>query len=222
MTDSSLDLINLSIFQGENIFFKDFSLKVNQGDWIEIIGRNNSGKSLLINSIYGLYKDYKGDIKLDGINSSLINESERKKNFGIYSSAIPLLEDKTIRANLSLAFNIHGTVMDHENNAYLNKILSQFGLVDKLTMRCDLLSDSEKTLVLIVRAMMTEPKILLLDCPFRNLDLIHTRKCVDLFKEFISIKNRSLILCTDLVTDYAADQRSLFILESGQLKSVKS
>ncbi|NOT36001.1 MAG: ATP-binding cassette domain-containing protein [Saprospiraceae bacterium] len=220
MSNPILSIENFTLKKDGKLILKEMNLTGNSEDWIEIVGRNNSGKSLLLNSIYGFHYDINGRMKFMNHEFDKLNVQEWRKKIGIYSNSVPLLKDKTLRANLSIALSIQNESL--EGDEYLQKILTQLGLNEKLLQAIESLSDSEKSLAMLVRALVTKSKLVLLDCPFRNLDKLTQRTCVEILKDYAKKNAACILICTDEAVDYAPENRKLFVLESGVLKPIKT
>ncbi|MDR1090128.1 MAG: ATP-binding cassette domain-containing protein [Prevotella sp.] len=165
--------------QHEQKLFNNFNLKIKDGEFVIIIGDNGAGKSTLINLISGGVIQSKGKVIFNGRDVSMQNEYIRAKDIArvFQDPKIGTCSDMTVRENLSMAYNKasgHSLKkgVNKENDKYFKDILNELGLglenfLDKQT---DDLSGGQRQTLSLIMAMMTKPKILLLDEHIAALD----------------------------------------------------
>ncbi|MEO6190185.1 MAG: ATP-binding cassette domain-containing protein [Saprospiraceae bacterium] len=220
--NSSIYFSNVSIDYNQNSIVKDLNLDIQEGSWIEIIGSNNVGKSSLLNTLYGLSHNLTGGLKILGydLNPLTGNIQELRRKIGFFSDALPLIENKTFRANLSLALTSSNNIFDLESDAFLNSILDKLHLKHKLLEVIENFSSSDKTLSKLVRLLSIKPKLLLLDCPFRTLDKINSELVVELLKKYHTSEKATIIITSDAITTNGPDGRMIYLMENQSLKHI--
>jgi len=164
MTILLLDKINS--FYGKNHVLRDISLKVIKKEIVSILGKNGAGKSTIIKSIIGTQPITKGDVYLyDTQITKLESHKIVRKGIGILNQGNSVFPTLTVLENIMLGHQ------NNKNNMWdIEKILDLFpGLMNKLDYHGWQISGGEKQMVGLSRALMTNPKLLLLDEPSEGL-----------------------------------------------------
>lgn len=206
--------------RGDNTFkaVNNVNIKVNKGDFINIIGRSGSGKSTLLNMISGLLKPTDGDIYVDGENICKKNDKEmsefRNKHIGFVPQGTDLINNLNVFENILLPFYLH----KHEGDSYgrCNHLVDILGLNEIKYMYPKHLSGGEIRRVLIARALINDPKILIADEPTSDLDIQNTKEVMEIFKNLNSNKNITIILVTHEL-DTLSYGKSIYTMSEGKL-----
>jgi len=204
------------------LVFNDLQLDIMERDWVEIIGPNFSGKSSLLKVFYGLHEDMTGSLSvLDfSLNPVTKDFQSARRKMGFVSEAIPLLEEKTIRANLAIALNATDKIKDLNTHQLIEDILARLGLQDKSGFLVSSLSSSEKLLVKLCRALITKPRMLLLDGLFDQLDDLMCEK-VKMELSSIAGKEPLTVVVTGIqLKPYSPENKRIYYIESKKLKEI--
>src|ERR1700729_361998 len=188
----------------------NFSLTVDPGEWIAIMGPSGSGKSTLVNLIGCLDRPSSGEIWLDGEDVANISASElnrvRAEKIGFVFQQFHLIPYLTSVENVMLAQYFHS--MTDENEAM--EALTRVGLGDRAHHLPSQLSGGEQQRVCIARALINDPKIILADEPTGNLDAQNEETVLRLLREFHQ-QGRTIVMVThDPVVARLADRRIEF------------
>lgn len=170
-----LELKNIckSFNQGEfkNSVLKDINLIVKKGDFISIMGPSGSGKSTLINILGLLDSEFRGEYKLNGEIIKSLNEDQhatlRNNDIGFVFQQFHLIDEYTVRENILLSFLYSEK---KANLKYIESLVKDLGLVDKLNEYPNNLSGGQKQRVALIRALAHKPKFLIADEPTGALD----------------------------------------------------
>ena len=170
-----LELKNIckSVNQGEfkNSVLKNINLIVKQGDFISIMGPSGSGKSTLINILGLLDSEFRGEYKLNGEIIKSLNEDQhatlRNNDIGFVFQQFHLIDEYTVRENILLSFLYSEK---KANLKYIESLVEDLGLVDKLNEYPNNLSGGQKQRVALIRALAHKPKFLIADEPTGALD----------------------------------------------------
>ena len=184
--------------QGKDFFaVKDVNLNISDGDFIHIIGRSGSGKSTFLNIVAGLLSADNGTLLLDGTNYLELNDEEkskfRNKNIGFIPQSPALLGYLNILENIRLPYDMYEKEGDSEGKA--RYFLNELGLEHLAKSYPKELSGGELRRIIIARALMTDPKILIADEPTSDLDIEATKEVMDLLKK-INEKGTTVLIVT--------------------------
>src|SRR3989475_2971743 len=185
----------------------DFTLSVDPGEWVAIMGPSGSGKSTLVNLIGCLDRPTAGEIWLDGVNVSNMSANElnrvRAEKVGFIFQQFHLIPYLTALENVMLAQYFHS--MTDEQEAL--EALAHVGLKDRARHLPAQLSGGEQQRVCIARALINDPKIVLADEPTGNLDAVNEEIVLRLLRELHG-QGRAIIMVThDPIVARLADRR---------------
>ena len=188
MTKTMLDIINLRKSYGSDLVLQDISTTLREHEVKVLIGASGSGKSTLLRSINLLEGIDDGQILLDGqdITSVGVDGDAVRAQIGSVFQAFNLFPHLNVLQNITLApRRVHGvSKIEAEGNAM--QLLERFGLADKARQYPDLLSGGQQQRVAILRAVITKPKVLLLDEVTSALDPILIAEVLSLISELKS------------------------------------
>jgi branched-chain amino acid transport system ATP-binding protein len=163
-----LRIDRISVFYGAIQALDKVSLEVNEGEVVAIIGSNGAGKSTLLRTISGLLRPRTGSITLDSYDLTQISPDHIVK-LGISQSP----EGRRIFTNMSVQENMQlgaYTRSDAEINSDMEKVMKRFPRIkERLKQSAGTLSGGEQQMLAICRALMSRPKLLLLDEPSMGL-----------------------------------------------------
>ena len=184
--------------QGKDFFaVRDVNLNISDGDFIHIIGRSGSGKSTFLNIVAGLLSADKGSLSLDGTNYMELSDEEksefRNKNIGFIPQSPALLSYLNVLENIRLPYDMYEKDGDSEGKA--RYFLNELGLEHLAKSYPKELSGGELRRIIIARALMTEPKILIADEPTSDLDIEATKEVMELLKK-INEKGTTVLVVT--------------------------
>jgi putative ABC transport system ATP-binding protein len=185
----------------------DFSLHVEPGEWIAVMGPSGSGKSTLVNLIGCLDRPSQGEIWLDkenvaGLSSADLNRVRAEK-IGFVFQQFHLIPYLTAVENVMLAQYFHSMTDEQE----ARDALARVGLKDRADHIPSQLSGGEQQRVCIARALINDPKIILADEPTGNLDAMNEEIVLHLLRD-LHQQGRTIVMVThDPVVARLADRR---------------
>lgn len=199
-----MNLINVnnlskSFRRGERDFFAidDVSFNVCEKDFINIIGKSGSGKSTLLTLLSAIIEPTSGDIFVEGKSLSAMDDEEksgyRNEFIGYVPQSLGTLPTLNVIDNVRLPYFFKKREGDGIERARM--LLDMCGILDLQDDFCKNLSGGELKRVLIARALMNEPKILIADEPTSDLDSKTTIEIMDMLKE-INEKGTTIIIVT--------------------------
>ena len=197
---------------------RDISFSVDKGEMIFLTGPSGSGKSTLMKLIYLAEKPDNGNITIAGWETSHLKESSIpsvRRNIGIVFQDFRLLENRTAFENVALALRIRG-IGDKETKTRVYDALKTVNLRHKSDSYPKTLSGGEQQRVVIARAIVSEPSILLADEPTGNLDPDTAAGVARIFKD-IHAKGTTILIATHNRELYRNTGKRVLRLDSGNL-----
>lgn len=210
----------------ENIIFDNFSMDIEEGDFITIIGSNGAGKSTLLNSISGLIEVDKGSIKINDLELTRLPEHKRTKIIGRVfqnptdgnSPSMTILENLSLAYNKGKKYNLSlGITKKHIPKFKEILSLLSLGLEDKLNDKVGNLSGGQRQALSLIMATISNPKILLLDEHTAALDPKTSETIIELTKEIISKQNITTLMVTHNLNQAISIGNRLLMLHEGKI-----
>ncbi len=209
---SLLEVDALNSYYGDSHILFDVSLNVKKNEVVALLGRNGAGKSTTLKSLMGVVKPRAGSVKLDGI------ELAGKKAHNIARVGMQLVpEERRIFGSLNVEENIVLAGLTAENKWPLERIYEMFPrLKERRTSRGTDLSGGEQQMLAIARALVRDPKLVLLDEPFEGLapiivqDLV--RACHDLAQA-----GQTIVLVEQNIAAALALADRVYIINNGHI-----
>jgi lipopolysaccharide export system ATP-binding protein len=197
-----ISLENISLSFGKRKILDNISFKINKGEILGMLGPNGAGKSTIFNLITGLIKPDYGKIKINNIDATEYPVYERAKKFGLgYCPQIGgFFHDLTLIDNLKAIAEI---VIKDKNNI-MNKIshlLSKFELDGIKHIKGKYLSGGEKKKLIVAMALLSDPKVLLLDEPMAALDVLSIKMLQEIIVNLQTENNITIIICDHQARD---------------------
>ncbi len=166
-------LKNVSIFQQEHLILKDIDLTIQKGEFVYLIGKTGSGKSSLLKTIYAALPLKKGSGFAAGYDLTKVNRKTiplLRRKLGIIFQDFNLLHDRTVFDNLLFVLKATGWIKRLEMEVRIANILAQVGLAMKRSKMPHELSGGEQQRLVIARALINKPQLIIADEPTGNLD----------------------------------------------------
>jgi cell division transport system ATP-binding protein len=204
-----LRLENIEILRDENVILENASLSVAQGEFVYLIGKVGSGKSSLLKSIYCEIPISSGDARFMDYDLRKMRRKDipyLRRKLGIVFQDFQLLIDRTVNDNLEFVLKATGWKDKAARNAKIDEVLKKVGMADKGYKMPHELSGGEQQRVVIARALLNDPVLILADEPTGNLDPETSSQILRLLHD-ICKDDRAVIMTThnyNLVHNYPA------------------
>ena len=216
-SDVLVELVNTNINIQDRIVLQGVSLTLKKGDFIYLIGKTGSGKSSLLKTLYA-DQPFNGDkgivlgYDLKNIKPKQIQELRRKT--GIIFQDFQLLTDRNVEKNLEFVLKATGWKGKNQINDKIDEVLEMVGLRDVRKKMPHQLSGGEQQKLVIARALLNDPELILADEPTGNLDLASSKDILDILIK-LKNNNRAIIMAThDLLSIQSYPQKT-FKCEDG-------
>ncbi len=176
---------------------KGVNINIKQGEFVAILGPSGSGKSTFLNIIGGMDLPDKGQIIIDTMDITKLNDNNlsdfRLHKIGFIFQFFNLIPMLTAKENISLPSEVKNKKKDIE---YINMLIAKLGLKDRENHYPAQLSGGEQQRVAIARALVNKPRIILADEPTGNLDSKNSKAVIKLLKEISEEMKLTIILIT--------------------------
>lgn len=185
-TDPVVRVSDAHIFQDNNTVLRDINFDIDKGEFVFLVGRTGSGKSSLLKTLYADLDLRLGDINVAGFNIRGINDGQvpkLRRKLGIIFQDFQLFPDRTVDDNLMFVLKATGWKENGKMRARLSEVLMQVGLGSVEKKMPHQLSGGEQQRVVIARALLNEPLILIADEPTGNLDPEVSHGILKLFQQ---------------------------------------
>lgn len=193
-----VDYKDVELHRKELIVLKNVNFSLEEGQFSYLIGRVGSGKSSLLKSMYAEIPIAEGEATVLGFNLKSIKRKEipaLRRKIGIVFQDFQLLTDRTAYDNLKFVLEATGWSEKHEIEKRIEEVLTEVGMLNKSYKMPHELSGGEQQRIVIARALLNRPKLILADEPTGNLDPGTGEQIVERLHE-ISKKGTAVIMAT--------------------------
>ena len=194
---SQINYHNVEVRQQEMIVLEDVNLTVQSGEFVYLIGKVGSGKSSLLKTMYGELDIHSGHAEVLGYDIPHIRRNQipaLRKRIGIVFQDFQLLIDRNVSDNLDFVLKATGWNDKRRRQLRISEVLEQVGMSTKGYKMPHELSGGEQQRIVIARAILNTPEIILADEPTGNLDPETGRQIVELLRNICS--NGSTVIMT--------------------------
>lgn len=193
---------NVDIYQKEQLVLKNVSITAESGQFYYLIGKVGSGKSSLLKTMYAELP-VEGTASVLNVNLSEIKEKEipyLRRKIGIIFQDFQLLTDRTVFENLSFVLKATDWKDKDAMEKRIGEVLAQVGMANKGYKMPHELSGGEQQRIVIARALLNQPKLILADEPTGNLDPETGKGLVDLLHSICKNEDTTIIMATHNLT----------------------
>ena len=210
----------------EKIALNDLSLHLKEGEFVTVIGGNGAGKSTMLNSIAGVYDVDEGNILIDGVEVTHLQEYKRAQYIGrvFQDPMMGTAATMQIEENLALAARrgkqrtLRSGITAAEREDYREKLkILDLGLEDRMTAKVGLLSGGQRQALTLLMATLQQPKILLLDEHTAALDPKTAAKVLEVTEKIVSANNLTTMMITHNMRDAIAYGNRLIMMYNGRI-----
>ena len=207
MSDPIIRYQNVCVSQQGLEILEGVDFELSQGEFVYLIGKVGSGKTSFLKTIYGELEILSGEAEVMGCNMRTIKQKhipDLRRRLGIVFQDFQLLTDRTVHANLEFVLRATGWKNKVEIHTRIEEVLEQVGMSGKGYKMPNELSGGEQQRIVIARAILNKPELILADEPTGNLDVETGHSIVKLLKE-ICAQGSAILMIThnlNLLTEY--------------------
>ena len=223
MSEPLIRYQNVSICQQGLEILEDVNFELNKGEFVYLIGKVGSGKTSFLKTIYGELEIQSGEAEVMGHNMRTIKQKhipELRRRLGIVFQDFQLLTDRTVHANLEFVLRATGWKNKVDIHMRIEEVLEQVGMSGKGYKMPNELSGGEQQRIVIARAILNKPELILADEPTGNLDVETGHNIVKLLKE-ICAQGSAILMIThnlNMLKDYPG---KVFKFENHHIEEMK-
>ena len=224
MSEPIIRYKNVSVCQQGLEILEGIDFELNKGEFVYLIGKVGSGKTSFLKTIYGELEIKSGEADVMGYNMLTIKQKhipELRRRLGIVFQDFQLLTDRTVHANLEFVLKATGWKNKIDIHMRIEEVLEQVGMGGKGYKMPNELSGGEQQRIVIARAILNKPELILADEPTGNLDVETGRNIVELLKEICS-QGSAILMIThnlNLLTEYPG---KVFKFENHHIEDITS
>ena len=219
MSDKVVELNGVDIFQRENCILSGVNLDVKKGEFVYVIGKVGTGKTSLIKTLNAEIPLITGSGTVLGfqlLNIKQKETAELRKKLGVVFQDFRLLADRNVYENLAFVLKATGWKEQKEMDARINEVLESVGVLDKKEKMPHELSGGEQQRVVIARAILNNPELILADEPTGNLDPETSEEILDLFVR-LNNEGKTIIMVTHDYASIAKKPARTLICSAGKI-----
>jgi len=172
-------------YSKDSVALADISLEIGSGEFVSVVGQSGTGKTTLVKLIIAEEQPSHGKIEVGGWDITRIPQRHipfLRRQVGVIFQDFKLLPKKTVFENVAFALQVSGTSRKRIKEV-VPRVLEVVGLKQKETRYPHQLSGGEQQRVVIARALVHRPKILVADEPTGNLDTVNTEEIIEILKK---------------------------------------
>ena len=223
MSEPLIRYQNVSVCQQGLEILEGVNFELNKGEFVYLIGKVGSGKTSFLKTIYGELEIQSGEAEVMGHNMRTIKQKyipELRRRLGIVFQDFQLLTDRTVHANLEFVLRATGWKNKVDIHMRIEEVLEQVGMSGKGYKMPNELSGGEQQRIVIARAILNKPELILADEPTGNLDVETGHNIVKLLRE-ICAQGSAILMIThnlNMLTEYPG---KVFKFENHHIEEMK-
>lgn len=190
---------NVELLRKEHVVLKNVNLTINEGEFTYIIGKVGSGKSTLLKSMYAEIPIESGEARVLDYDLTSIKRKQvpfLRRAIGIVFQDFQLLTDRSVYDNLAFVLKATGWKSNEEIDERIEEVLKEVGMLTKSYKMPHELSGGEQQRIVIARALLNRPKLILADEPTGNLDPATGEQIVRYLHEIASQGDTAVVMAT--------------------------
>jgi cell division transport system ATP-binding protein len=218
--ESIITYKHVDIYQSSGLILKDVTFDINKGEFIYLIGKTGSGKSSLLKTMYADVPVTNGEANVCGFDMTKIKNRDipqLRRKLGIVFQDFHLLADRNVAQNLEFVLRATGWEDKGSINNRIEEVMTEVGVQGKGSKMVYQLSGGEQQRLVIARALMNNPPVIIADEPTGNLDPETAGEIMTLLVRINREHNTAILMAThnyQIIERYPA---KIFNCQNGQI-----
>jgi len=199
MVNQIVRLQDVNVYQGDNLILSSVNLEIAKGEFVYLIGKTGSGKSSLLKTLYGALPLKVGKAEVTGFNISEMNRKTLpllRRKLGIVFQDFNLLSDRSVQENLHFVLKATGWKEEADMQKRIAEVLSQVDLENAEFKMPHEMSGGEQQRVVIARALLNDPELIIADEPTGNLDPETSDDILLLLRQLAKLNDTAVLFAT--------------------------
>lgn len=216
-----IEYSNVEILRKEHVVLKDVTFSVADGEFVYLIGRVGSGKSSLMKSIYAEVPVTTGSARVFDYDMTALRRRDvpfLRRRIGIVFQDFQLLTDRTVYSNLDFVLQATGWTDRAQRDERIDSVLARVGMANKSYKMPHELSGGEQQRVVIARALLNDPEVILADEPTGNLDSKMGAEVMDILHRLNKEDGCTIVMVTHNEAQAKQTDRIIRFLDGRQVQ----
>ena len=194
-----IEIVNASIYQNDFLVLNNVNLTIDEGEFVYFIGKTGSGKSSLLKTLYASIPLHIGTASLGNFQLHEMKESDiplLRRELGIVFQDFQLLMDRSVYSNLEFVLKATGWKEQADIQKRIDEVLNSVGMLEKAYKMPHQMSGGEQQRIVIARALLNHPKVIIADEPTGNLDPETSDEIMQLLFKINKEQNTAILMAT--------------------------
>jgi cell division transport system ATP-binding protein len=199
MQNIIVQIKNASVYQDKSLIISDINLTISEGEFVYLIGKTGSGKSSFLKTLYGALVLKNGEGSVCGFDLTRLDRSSipfLRRKLGIVFQDFNLLSDRNVEQNLLFVLKATGWTNKRQMAERVDTVLNEVGLPEAHKRMPNQLSGGEQQRIVIARALLNQPPLIIADEPTGNLDPETSDDILTLLRNLSIHSNTAVLFAT--------------------------
>jgi len=199
MSNLIVRLNNANIYQQQHAVLRGVTMTISQGEFAYLIGKTGSGKSSLLKVLYGALPLREGKGEVAGFDLLQLDRKKTpflRRKLGVVFQDFNLLSDRNVDQNLRFVLSATGWKNEQDIRRRIEEVLAKVSLSDKLYSMPHELSGGEQQRVVIARALLNQPELIIADEPTGNLDSAMGNEIMEILENLNRADRTTIVMVT--------------------------
>lgn len=220
---TAIEYRHVKMAYGDKVIISDFSLSIEKGEFVTIIGSSGCGKTTILKMVNGLIMPVEGDVFVNGKNTKEVDLTQLRRNIGYAIQGSVLFPHMTVEKNIAYVPNLSGKTDKKQISETVSQWMELVGLEESLRKRYPSeLSGGQQQRVGLARALAASPDILLMDEPFGAVDEITRAQLQTEFRQIFEKTGITVLFVTHDISEALKLGTKVLVMCQGEIQQFAS